>query len=191
MDKPSKEEALQAVKTLIRYIGDDPEREGLIETPERVLRSYNEIFQGYHQDPKEILEKRFSTRSHEMVVLSNIELYSTCEHHMIPFVGSCHIAYLPKDQVVGLSKLARLMEVFSRRLQIQEELTYQIANALCEYVEPGGVAVMIEAKHMCMSCRGVGKQHSHMITTCMLGAFETDPSLKNDFFHLIEKPAHR
>ncbi len=185
--KPSKEEALAAVRTLIRYLGDDPEREGLLETPDRVIRSYKEIFQGYQQDPKEILEKRFSTRSHEMVVLSNIELYSTCEHHMIPFVGACHIAYLPKDQVVGISKLARLMEVFSRRLQIQEELTYQIAQALCDFVQPRGVAVMIEAKHMCMSCRGVGKQHSSMITTCTLGEFESNPSLKNDFFHLIEK----
>ncbi|MDX2470758.1 MAG: GTP cyclohydrolase I FolE [SAR324 cluster bacterium] len=185
--RPSKEAALEAVRTLMAYAGDDPTREGLIETPERVVKSYQEIFKGYDQDPKEILEKRFTTNSHEMVVLKEIELYSTCEHHMIPFVGICHIAYLPKDQVVGISKLARLMEIYSRRLQIQEELTHQIATALCEVVQPRGVAVMIEAKHMCMSCRGVGKQHSSMVTTCMLGEFKTDPNKKNDFFHLIGK----
>ena len=185
-EKPTRDQALEAVRTLIRYMGDNPDREGLLETPDRVIRSYDEIFLGYSQDPKEVLEKRFTTHSTEMVVLANIELYSTCEHHMIPFVGQCHIGYLPKDQVVGISKLERLMEIFSRRLQIQEELTHQIAHALCDYVDPRGVAVMIEAKHMCMSSRGVGKQHSQMITTCMLGEFSSNPHLKDDFFHLVE-----
>lgn len=187
MNRPSKEEALEAVKTLIRYIGDDPERDGLIETPARVVKSYDEIFKGYDQSPASILEKRFEAQSREMVTLCNIELYSTCEHHMIPFVGVCHIAYLPKDKVVGISKLARLMEMFSRRLQIQEELTYQIANALMEEVEALGVAVVIEAKHMCMSSRGVGKQHSIMVTSAMLGEFKTDPALKNEFNHIIDR----
>ncbi|PCI29240.1 MAG: GTP cyclohydrolase I FolE [SAR324 cluster bacterium] len=187
----SREEALECVRKLIQYIGDDPDREGLLDTPERVVRSYDELFSGYHLDPHQILQKTFPTASKEMVVLSNIEIYSTCEHHMIPFVGKCHIAYLPNDRVIGLSKLARMMEVFSRRLQIQEELTLEIAKTLNEHVHAFGVAVMIEAKHMCMSARGVNKQHSVMTTTAMLGRFQEDRELKNDFFRLVDKQSAR
>jgi len=187
MNSPSREEALKAVRTLIEYLGDDPDREGLIETPERVIRSYEEIYKGYTLDPADILDKKFSTHSGEMVVLSNIELYSTCEHHMMPFVGKCHIAYLPKDKVVGLSKLARLMEVYSRRLQIQEEMTWQIAQALERETEALGVAVLVEARHMCMSARGVSKQHGIMSTTASTGLLRSDQALKAHFMSLIDK----
>ncbi len=183
----SRDDAIKALKTLITYIGDDPEREGLKDTPERVLRSFDEIYGGYSQDPNQILQKSFSTSSEEMVVLSNIELYSTCEHHMLPFIGKCHIAYIPNRRVIGLSKLARMMETFARRLQIQEELTQQIANTLHDQVHALGVAVMIEAKHLCMSCRGINKQQSTMITTAMLGQFKEDQDLKRDFFRSVEK----
>lgn len=187
MNPVSREEAAEAVKTLIKYIGDDPEREGLLETPERVVRSYDELFKGYRMDPGEILDKKFSTHSGEMVVLANIELYSTCEHHMMPFIGKCHIGYIPKDKVVGLSKLARLMEVFSRRLQIQEEMTWQIANALQDETDAKGVAVLVEARHMCMAARGVNKQHGVMTTTAMLGELKDNQSLKSEFLHIIDK----
>lgn len=182
----TREEALESVRTLIRYIGDDPRREGLEETPERVVASFEELYAGYFQDPDAVLQKTFATSSSEMVLLSNIELYSTCEHHMLPFVGVCHIAYLPNKRVIGLSKLARMMEVFSRRLQIQEELTLRIASALNDHVHAHGVAVMIEAQHMCMSCRGVNKQNSKMTTTAMLGKFKEDRELKNDFHRMIQ-----
>ncbi|MCP4752875.1 MAG: GTP cyclohydrolase I FolE [Proteobacteria bacterium] len=187
MGKITKEEAIECVRKLIEYIGDDPEREGLIETPERVIKSYGEIFRGYRQNPEDILQKRFTTHSEEMVVLSNIELYSTCEHHMLPFLGKCHIGYIPNKQVVGVSKLVRLMDVFARRLQIQEELTYQIADALNQKIGARGVAVLIEARHMCMTCRGVNQQQSTMSTTAMVGAFTTDENLKQEFLHRIEK----
>lgn len=187
MNPVSREEAIEAVKTLIKYIGDDPEREGLLETPERVVRSYDELFKGYKLNPGEILDKKFSTHSGEMVVLSNIELYSTCEHHMMPFIGKCHIGYIPEDKVVGLSKLARLMEVFSRRLQIQEEMTWQIANALQDETQAKGVAVLVEARHMCMAARGVNKQHGVMTTTAMLGELKDNQSLKSEFLHIIDK----
>jgi len=187
MSAPSREEALAAVRTLIQYVGDDPDREGLIETPDRVIRSFDEIYKGYSLDPAAVLEKKFSTHSGEMVVLSNIELYSTCEHHMMPFVGKCHIGYVPKDKVVGLSKLARLMEVYSRRLQIQEEMTWQIAQALERETEALGVAVLVEARHMCMSARGVSKQHGVMSTIASLGVLRSEPALKAHFMSVINK----
>ena len=180
-----REEALEAVRTLIQYIGDDPEREGLLDTPERVVRSFDEIYSGYLQNPTQILQRTFSTKSSEMVVLSNIELYSTCEHHMLPFIGKCHIGYIPDQRVIGLSKLARMMEAFTRRLQIQEELTQQIADSLYTQVHALGVAVMIEAKHLCMSCRGINKQQSTMITSTMLGQFKENQDLKREFFRSI------
>jgi GTP cyclohydrolase I len=180
-----REEALEAVRTLIQYIGDDPEREGLLDTPERVVRSFDEIYSGYLQNPTQILQRTFSTNSSEMVVLSNIELYSTCEHHMLPFIGKCHIGYIPDQRVIGLSKLARMMEAFTRRLQIQEELTQQIADSLYTQVHALGVAVMIEAKHLCMSCRGINKQQSTMITSTMLGQFKENQDLKREFFRSI------
>lgn len=186
-NKVSRDEALECVRKLIQYLGDNPDREGLLETPERVVKSYDEIFGGYKLEPKSILQKTFSTSSREMVLLSNIELYSTCEHHMLPFIGSCHIAYLPNERVIGLSKLARMMEVYARRLQIQEELTHQIATTLNEEVHARGVAVMIEAQHMCMCARGVNKQHSVMRTVSLLGEFQEDPEVKKDFFRMIER----
>lgn len=185
MAKATREDALEAVRTLIEYIGDDPSRDGLLETPERVIKSYDEIFKGYSLDKKKILAKRFKTHSSEMVVLSDIEMYSTCEHHMLPFLGKCHIGYIPQGEVVGISKLARVMEVFSRRLQIQEELCYQIAKAIQQEVNPYGVGVVIEAQHMCMTCRGVGKQNSVMTSSTLLGNFRNDPNTRLEFFNLI------
>lgn len=182
--KVNREDAKKAIETLIRYLGDDPEREGLLETPERVIRSYEQLYSGYKMNPADALSKAFSVRSNEMVVLANIEMYSTCEHHMLPFIGKCHIGYLPDKKVVGISKLARLMEVFARRLQIQEELTYQIAEAFFEEVEPKGVGVVVEAQHLCMTCRGIGKQNSVMTTSVMLGNFKEE-QVKNEFYRLI------
>ena len=181
----SREEALDAVRTLLRYIGDDPEREGLLETPDRVVRSFEHIYSGYRKDHKEILGKTFTSSTEEMVVLSNIELYSMCEHHMLPFTGKCHIGYIPKGKVLGISKLARVMEVFARRLQIQEELCHQIATAIDTELRPAGVGVVIEARHMCMTCRGVEKQHSIMTSSTLLGSFREDPRTRQEFFDLI------
>jgi len=187
MSKPSRKDAIEAVRTLIKYIGDNPEREGLLETPDRVVRSYDHLYKGYTQDPKEILSKTFTSRTSEMVVLSNIELYSTCEHHMLPFVGKCNIGYIPDGKVLGISKLARVMEVFSRRLQIQEELCYQIASAIDEELNPVGVGVVIEAQHMCMTCRGVEKQNSIMTSSTLLGSFKSDARTRAEFLDLIRR----
>lgn len=187
MSKVTREQAIESVKTLIEYMGEDPNRDGLLETPDRVVRSYEQLFKGYTESPEEILSKRFKTHSSEMVVLSDIELYSTCEHHMLPFTGKCHIGYLPKNEVVGISKLARVMEVFARRLQIQEELCYQIAKAIETSLQPYGVGVVIEAQHMCMTCRGVGKQNSVMTSSTLLGAFRENPNTRQEFFNLIKK----
>ena len=186
MTKVTRKEALECVRKLIDYIGDDPDRDGLMETPYRVLKSYEEIFQGYQQDPKDVLQKRFLTQSQEIVVLTNIDLYSTCEHHMLPFTGKCHIGYQPDKKVIGVSKLVRLMDVFARRLQIQEELTFQIAQALNEEIGAKGVGVVIEAQHMCMACRGVGQQQSNMFTAAMLGVFKSDLDIKNEFMRRVE-----
>ena len=181
----SHEDALNAVRTLIRYIGDDPDREGLLETPDRVVRSFEHIYSGYRKDYRDVLNKTFTSSTEEMVVLSNIELYSMCEHHMLPFTGKCHIGYIPKGKVLGISKLARVMEIFSRRLQIQEELCHQIASAIYDALGPDGVGVVIEAQHMCMTCRGVEKQHSIMTSSTLLGSFREDPRTRQEFFDLI------
>jgi GTP cyclohydrolase I len=186
MGKVSRDDALNAVKTILEYIGEDTEREGLLETPERVVKSYEHLYSGYKIDPKSVLAKKFTTRSSEMVLLRDIELYSMCEHHMLPFVGKCHIAYIPDGKVLGISKLARVMEVFSRRLQIQEELTFQIAEAIMEEAKPKGVGVVIEAQHMCMTMRGVEKQHSVMTSSALLGNFKSDPRTRNEFMDLIK-----
>lgn len=181
----SREQALEAVRTLLRYIGDDPEREGLRETPDRVVRSFDHIYSGYRKDHRDILRKTFTSSTEEMVVLSNIELYSMCEHHMLPFTGKCHIGYIPRGKVLGISKLARVMEVFARRLQIQEELCHQIASAINNELHPAGVGVVIEAQHMCMTCRGVEKQHSIMTSSTLLGSFREDSRTRQEFFDLI------
>jgi GTP cyclohydrolase I len=162
-----------AVKMILEVIGEDYKREGLLDTPKRVVKSWKEIFAGYKQDPKAVLGTTFEKGQYDqMVICKDIELYSTCEHHMIPFFGKAHIGYIPGEKVVGLSKLARLVEVFARRLQIQEKLTDEIATTLEEVLKPRGVMVVIEAKHMCMCARGVGKQNSWMVTSSIKGLFK-------------------
>ena len=185
--RPSREEAHKAVRTLIQWAGDDPDREGLIDTPSRVARAYEEFFAGYHEDPAELLERTFEEAEgyDEMVTLKGIRLESHCEHHMVPIIGTAHIAYLPNKRVVGISKLARVMEVFAKRLQIQEKLTAQIANTLMEVLEPHGVAVVIEAAHECMTTRGVKKPGVKMVTSHMLGVFREDSDTRREFLGLI------
>jgi GTP cyclohydrolase I len=175
------------VRRMIEMIGDDPTREGITDTPKRVVKSWNEIFSGYSMDAKAVLGTTFEKGSYDqMVICKDIELYSTCEHHMIPFFGRAHIGYIPGSRVVGLSKLARLVEVFARRLQIQEKLTQQIADTLHEVLSPIGVMVVIEAKHMCMCSRGVGKQNSSMLTSAIHGRFQ-EAEVRNEFMQLIQK----
>jgi len=185
--RPSREEAELAVRTLIEWAGDDPSREGLRATPGRVVRSYEEFFQGYDTDPVELLQRTFEETEgyDEMVVLKDIRFESHCEHHMAPIIGKAHIAYLPKSRVVGISKLARLVEVYARRLQIQEKMTVQIANTLNEVLQPRGVGVVIEAAHQCMTTRGVHKPGVAMVTSHMLGGFRDDPSTRREFLAFI------
>ncbi len=178
---------LKSVAEVIKLIGENPEREGLLDTPKRVVKSWKEIYGGYHMDPKQILSTTFEGEGYdEIVLLDNIELYSTCEHHMLPFFGKAHVAYIPGKRVVGLSKLARLVECFSRRLQIQERLTTQIAEALQENLQPKAVAVVVQAKHFCMVARGVGKQNSTMTTSCVKGLFKDDEKARMELLKLIE-----
>lgn len=190
--KPSREEAEAAVRTLIRWTGDDPDREGLVGTPERVVRAYEEFYSGYDADPVEILKRTFEETDgyDEMVVLRDIRLESNCEHHMVPILGKAHVAYLPDRRVVGISKLARVVEIYARRLQIQEKLTSQIANCINEVLHPKGVAVVIEAAHQCMTTRGVRKPGVTMVTSRMLGAFRDDQSTRREFLAMIGNTAH-
>jgi GTP cyclohydrolase I len=187
--KPSRNDALDAVRTLLAYTGDDPHREGLLDTPDRVVRSYDEFFGGYHEDPVSMLERTFSETDgyDEIVLLRNIGFVSHCEHHMAPIIGHAHVAYLPRTRVVGISKLARVVEAYARRLQIQEKMTAQIANIINEVLEPRGVAVVIEAAHQCMSTRGVNKTGVDMVTSRMLGAFREDPATRQEFLSMIGK----
>ena len=189
--RPSREEALEAVRTLIRWAGDDPEREGLLGTPDRVVRSYEEFFSGYGEDPIALLQRTFEETDgyDEIVVLKDIRFESHCEHHIAPIIGKVHVAYLPNNRVVGISKLARLVEVYAKRLQIQEKMTAQIANTIEEVLRPKGVAVVIEAAHQCMTTRGVHKPGVAMVTSRMLGAFRTDPSTRREFLAIIGQPA--
>jgi GTP cyclohydrolase IA len=186
-DRPSREEAELAVRTLIRWAGDNPDREGLLDTPSRVVRSYEEFFAGYREDPAEILARTFSEVEgyDEMIVLTDIRFESHCEHHMVPVIGKAHIAYMPNRRVVGISKLARLIEVYAKRLQIQEKLTAQIADTLNEILQPNGVAVVIEASHQCMTTRGVHKPGVAMVTSRMLGAFRENSSTRQEFLAVI------
>ncbi len=172
-NRPSKEEAEEAVRTLIKWAGDDPEREGLKGTPDRVARSYLEFFAGYQENPAEYLERTFEEVEgyDEMIILKDIRLESYCEHHMVPIIGVAHVAYMPDNRVVGISKLARVVEAFSKRLQIQEKLTQQIADTIDQALQPKGVAVIIESAHQCMTTRGVHKDGVTMITSSMLGMF--------------------
>jgi GTP cyclohydrolase I len=176
------------IKELITRIGDDPEREGLVNTPKRVVKSWEKLFGGYKQaSGGQLLGVRFKSEGYdEIVLLKNIEFYSTCEHHMLPFYGVAHVAYIPRDWLVGISKLARLVEVYARRLQIQERLTINIAHTLKNYLEPIGAGCVIEAKHHCMLCRGVEKQNSSMVTSTLLGALYDDPRARQEFFDLIK-----
>ena len=189
-DRPSPEQAREAVRTLIRWAGDDPSREGLLETPERVVRAYGEWFAGYAEDPEQILATTFEETDgyDEMVVLRNVRFSSHCEHHMAPIIGRAHIGYLPRHRVVGISKLARLVEVYARRLQIQEKMTAQIAQAIKDVLEPAGVGVVIEATHQCMSTRGVDKPGASLITSQMTGAFRNDASTRREFLAAIGNP---
>jgi GTP cyclohydrolase IA len=193
LEKPSREEAMAAVRVLLRWAGDDPDREGLKETPKRVVKAYEEFFAGYRETPDEVLNKVFREVEgyDDIVIVRDIQFHSHCEHHMVPFVGKAHIGYYPTDGVVGLSKLARLVDVYGRRLQTQETMTAQIVQALDEALKPRGVAVLLEAEHMCMSMRGVRKHGSSTITTQFTGIFRDDPSEQVRFFNLIRGPGLR
>ena len=186
---PSREEAMRAVKTLIAWAGDNPDREGLIETPKRVVKAYEEFFEGYKIDPTEILSKTFEEVEgyDEMVLIKNIRLESHCEHHIVPILGKAHVAYMPKKKVVGISKIARLVDVFAKRLQIQETLTSQIAETLQSVLDPLGVAVLIDASHQCMTTRGVHKPESSTVTKKMVGIFKEDKILQSQFMELINQ----
>ena len=185
--RPSRAEAEAAIRTLILWAGDDPNREGLRGTPARVARSYEEFFAGYGSDPVELLQRTFEETEgyDEMVVLRDIRFESHCEHHMVPIIGSAHIAYLPDKRVVGISKLARVLEVYSHRLQIQEKLTVQVATTIDEVLQPKGVAVVIDAAHQCMTTRGVHKPGMSMVTSHMLGAFRADQATRREFLAII------
>lgn len=188
LPRPTQAEAEDAVRTLLRWAGDDPGREGLLDTPKRVASAYREWFCGYEEDPVELLARSFEEVEgyDEMVVLRDIRLESMCEHHMCPIIGRAHVAYLPNGRVVGISKLARVVEAYGKRLQIQEKMTAQIANTLLDVLQPKGVAVVIEAVHQCMTTRGVHKSGVSMVTSRMLGAFRDDPSTRREFLSMIQ-----
>ena len=189
--KPSKKEAEEAVRTLIKYTGDDPDREGLLGTPDRVVRSYDEFFSGYYEDPVSVLERTFEETDgyDEMVLLRDIEFNSHCEHHMVPIVGRAHVAYLPRNRVVGISKLARVVGIYAKRLQIQEKMTAQIANVIDQVLEPHGVGVMVEAQHQCMTTRGVNKPGVTMVTSRLTGSFREDERTRREFLALVDRKA--
>jgi GTP cyclohydrolase I len=177
----------ELLREILRRIGDDPDREGLLQTPDRIVRSWKEIFAGYAERAEDVLVTQFQAEQYdEMVLLRNIEFFSTCEHHMLPFSGKAHVAYLPNEKIVGLSKLARLTDMYARRLQVQERLTYQIAAELQRVLKPKGVAVMIEAKHQCMCSRGVRKREGEMVTSCLLGAFKENLASRTEFLALVK-----
>ena len=185
----SDEKAQDAIRTIIQWIGEDPEREGLLSTPERVVKAFKEYFKGYTENPNEFLAKTFTEVEgyDDMVIEKNISLQSHCEHHMAPITGVAHVAYLPSDKVVGLSKLARVVEVFSKRLQTQERLTMQIAKTIMDVLQPRGVAVTIDAAHQCMTNRGVKKEKTTTVTNYFLGAFKDDLSFQNRYLRYINK----
>jgi GTP cyclohydrolase I len=186
-DRPTREEAEAAVRTLIRWAGDDPDREGLLDTPKRVAKSYGELFSGYETDPREYLERTFDEVGgyDELVVLKDIRVVSFCEHHMLPFLGRAHVGYLPTHRVVGISKLARVVHGFARRLQIQEKLTAEIAEAIEEVLKPKGVGVVIQSEHSCMTMRGVNTPGSSLTTSHLLGDVRNDPKTRSEFLRLV------
>jgi GTP cyclohydrolase I len=186
MDKP--DDMKRHVRALLAGLGEDPDREGLVQTPERVEKALRFLTQGYHQDPEALLNKALFTVSYdEMVIITDIDVFSLCEHHLLPFYGKAHVAYLPKGKVVGLSKVPRLVDMFARRLQVQERLTVQIAEAIRDKVKPRGVGVVIEAMHFCMMMRGVEKQNSVAVTSCMLGSFRDQVQTREEFLSLIKR----
>ena len=189
--RPSRKEAEQAVRTLLRWAGDDPDREGLVGTPDRVARAYEEWFSGYAEDPVEVLKRTFEETDgyDEMVVLRDIRFESFCEHHIAPIIGVAHIGYLPDRRVIGISKLARIVEIYAKRLQIQEKMTAQIANTIQEVLEPRGVGVIVIATHQCMTTRGVHKPGVDMVTSRMLGAFRSDAATRREFLSIIGNPS--
>jgi GTP cyclohydrolase I len=187
VERPTREEAEKAVRTLIRWAGDDPYREGLVGTPGRLVSAYEEFFSGYAEDPVELLQRTFEEVDgyDEMVVLRDIRFESHCEHHIAPIIGKAHVAYIPDKRVVGISKLARIVEVYTRRLQIQEKMTAQIANTINEVLQPKGVAVVLDAAHQCMTTRGIHKPGVTMVTSRMLGLFRDNPSTRREFLAMI------
>ncbi len=191
--RPSREEAEDAVRTLLRWAGDDPSREGLLDTPGRVVRAYEEWFKGYGMDPVADLQRTFQEVAgyDEMVVLRDIRFESYCEHHMAPIIGKAHVGYIPTDRVVGISKLARTVENFAKRLQVQEKMTAQIASAIQDVLQPLGVAVVVEAEHQCMTTRGIHKHGVSMVTSTMLGIFREDPKTRKEFLDIIGNPVNR
>ena len=188
--RPSRSEAEEAVRTLLRWAGDDPRREGLLGTPGRVARAFEEFFRGYDTDPVELLQRTFEEVEgyDEMVVLRDIRFESHCEHHLAPIIGKAHIAYLPTNRVVGISKLARLVEVYAKRLQIQEKMTAQIANTINDVLKPQGVAVLIKAQHHCMTTRGIHKPGTDLVTSRMLGWFRDNPATRQEFLSMTTGP---
>ena len=190
MSKPTREQAEKAVKTLIEWAGDDPTREGLIETPKRVVKAYEQFFEGYDLDPEEILRKTFEEVEgyDEMVIVKDIRLESHCEHHIVPILGKAHIGYIPNNRVVGISKLARIVDVFGKRLQTQETMTSQIANVIQKVLDPKGVAVVIDASHQCMTTRGVHKPESSTVTSSMKGIFKENAVTRNEFLSFVTLP---
>jgi GTP cyclohydrolase I len=188
--KPTREEAEEAVRTLICWTGDNPDREGLIETPKRVVKAYEEFFEGYNMDPEEVLTKTFEEVQgyDDAVIVRNIRVESHCEHHIVPILGVAHVGYIPNNRVVGISKLARVIEIFGKRLQTQETMTAQIADTIQRVLQPKGVAVVVDASHQCMTTRGIHKTESSTITSRMLGAFRDNPETRSEFMNLINSP---
>jgi GTP cyclohydrolase I len=193
IERPTTAEAEDAVRTLLRWAGDDPAREGLLDTPNRVTRAYRQWFRGYEEDPVAMLQRTFEEVEgyDEMVVLRDIRFESYCEHHLAPIIGKAHVGYIPTDRVVGISKLARLVDAYAKRLQVQEKMTAQIANTLMTVLQPRGVAVVLEGEHHCMSTRGVHKHGVSMVTSTMLGGFREDHRTRKEFMDIIGNPTNR
>lgn len=193
IDRPTRSEAEKAVRTLLRWAGDDPDREGLLDTPARVARAYQQWFRGYDEDPAALLQRTFEEVEgyDEMVVLRDIRFESYCEHHMAPIIGVAHVGYLPTDRVVGISKLARIVDAYAKRLQVQEKMNAQIANTLFDVLQPQGVAVVLEGEHHCMSTRGVHKPGVSMVTSTMLGEFRENDATRKEFMNIIGNPTNR
>ena len=187
--KPNRQDAEAAVKTLLSFVGENANRPGLLETPKRVVKAYEDWFSGYNEDPKEVLSKTFDELEgyDEIILLRDIRIESHCEHHIAPFIGSAHVAYLPNKRVVGISKLARITRIYMKRMQIQEKLTAQIANCIQDVLRPKGVAVVVEAQHQCMTTRGIGTPGISMVTSQLLGKFRTDSSTRREFYSMINQ----